>query len=466
MSKATLTGLLVATAAVAIALAVWRSDRPEPVPEVSARTRTGEQTIAFTGDTVVTSRMPVLETDPGFARVVETVRGASLAVTNLELTLFEHPPSGDRAPGAWPIGARAEAEELKRLGFDVITRANNRAGDYGVDGLRQTGAVLDAVGLRDAGVGDDLGQARSALLVGTPVQKVALISVSVSSSPEARATHTRGEIKGRPGVNPLRFTANITVDQKTFETLKASAPALQPDAQTGDAELTLFGRTITRGDRTVIDFAVDRADQEEILEQIAAARRSADIVLLALHSHEPSNQSEQPADFVRRFAQAAIDRGATIVVGHGPHQLRGVEVYGGGVIFHSLGNFLFPFEPLASRDADVFDGGVDLYALALGAVGEQGRRTPSPIDAAAWWESVVAVATFKDGAVTGVRLHPLDLGVELSQERRGTPRAAAPSRSAVILERLARLSAAFGTRISIDGDTGMIDVGGARAGAR
>jgi poly-gamma-glutamate synthesis protein (capsule biosynthesis protein) len=260
----------------------------------------------------------------------------------------------------------------------------------------------------------------------------------------------------------LRFTANITVDQKTFETLKASAPALQPDAQTGEEELRLFGRTIKRGDRTVIELVVDEADQEEILDQVAAARRSTDIVLLALHSHEPSNQSEQPADFVRRFAQAAIDRGATIVVGHGPHQLRGIEVYRGGVIFHSLGNFLFPFEPLASRDADVFDGGVDLYALALGGIEEQGRRTPSPIDAAAWWESVVAVATFTNGALTGVQLHPLDLGVELAPERRGTPRAATPSRSAVILERLARLSAAFDTRIRIEGDTGKIDLGGGR----
>lgn len=462
MSKTTLTGLLAVTAAVAIALALWRSDRRKPAPEVPTGTRNGELTIAFTGDTVVTSRMPVQETDPGFARVVAMVRDASLAVTNLELTLFEHPPSGDRTPGAWPMGARAEAGDLKQLGFDVITRANNRAGDYGVEGFRQTGAVLDSVGLRHAGVGDDLGQARSALKIGTPGQTIALISVSVSSSPESRATHARSEIKGRPGVNPLRFTANITVDQKTFETLKASAPALQPDAHTGEEELRLFGRTIKRGDRTVIELVVDEADQEEILQQVAAARQSSDIVLLALHSHEPSNHSEQPADFVRRFARAAIDRGATIVVGHGPHQLRGIEVYGGGVIFHSLGNFLFPFEPLASRDADVFDGGVDLYALALGGIEEQGRRTPSPIDAAAWWESIVAVATFTHGALTDVRLHPLDLGVELAPERRGTPRAATPSRSAVILARLARLSAAFGTRIRIEGDTGTIDLGGGR----
>ncbi|MBQ7737624.1 MAG: CapA family protein [Oscillospiraceae bacterium] len=40
-------------------------------------------------------------------------------------------------------------------------------------------------------------------------------------------------------------------------------------------------------------------------------------------------------------ARAAIDAGANIVVGHGPHRLQTAETYNGGVIFYSLGNFVF-----------------------------------------------------------------------------------------------------------------------------
>ncbi|MFG3687726.1 CapA family protein [Micromonospora sp. NPDC047740] len=40
-----------------------------------------------------------------------------------------------------------------------------------------------------------------------------------------------------------------------------------------------------------------------------------------------------------RFSHAVIDAGADLVIGHGPHVLRGMEVYRGRLIAYSLGNF-------------------------------------------------------------------------------------------------------------------------------
>ena len=147
-----------------------------------------------------------------------------------------------------------------------------------------------------------------------------------------------------------------------------------------------------------------------------------------------------------------------MIVGHGPHQLRGVEVHRGGIILHSLGNFLFPYEPLASRAADVFDAGVDLYALALGAVDPETSRTPAPLDASAWWERIVALATFENGALRQVRLHPIDLGLDMPLDRRGTPRIASEQRGVAILERLAALSRALDTHVRIEGGVGYVDL--------
>ena len=39
------------------------------------------------------------------------------------------------------------------------------------------------------------------------------------------------------------------------------------------------------------------------------------------------------------FSHAMIDAGASIVIGHGPHVLRGMEFYRGHLIAYSLGNF-------------------------------------------------------------------------------------------------------------------------------
>ncbi|HEU4559224.1 MAG TPA: CapA family protein [Longimicrobium sp.] len=79
------------------------------------------------------------------------------------------------------------------------------------------------------------------------------------------------------------------------------------------------------------------------------------------------------------FARTAIDAGADVVFGHGPHVMRGAEWYRGGLIFYSLGNLLTygPFtlsEPMnrgAIACADLAPGGG-----VLGAEVRSTRQTP------------------------------------------------------------------------------------------
>ncbi len=42
---------------------------------------------------------------------------------------------------------------------------------------------------------------------------------------------------------------------------------------------------------------------------------------------------------LRGFARAVVDAGADLVLGHGPHVLRGMEIYKDRLIAYSLGNF-------------------------------------------------------------------------------------------------------------------------------
>lgn len=53
---------------------------------------------------------------------------------------------------------------------------------------------------------------------------------------------------------------------------------------------------------------------------------------------------KNPPEFIKIFVRKCIDAGATIVVCHGPHVVRGIEVYNSGVIFYGLGNFIFQHE--------------------------------------------------------------------------------------------------------------------------
>ena len=454
MKNATIAALIVA-----IALVAWWQFGPgrvDPSTPLVERGSGKNLTIAATGDSLILRALPRNGRDDAFDRVVRIVQSATLGVTNLEQTLLNEstvPPAPTPAP-RWGYGTARDADSLKRMGFTTVSLANNHTLDYGVDGMKQTLQILDAAGLAHAGAGDDLEQARRPVYTGRPGQVVAVISVATSAAAESRATLTRGEIRGRPGVSPLKYEANVTLDPATFATLKKAAIASRSPST--EDELTLFGKPIKRGERTAVDFVPDEQHVRDVLADITTARSKADVVVLMIHSHEPNNPDPKPAEFVQRFARAAVDAGATLVVGHGPHQLRGIEIYKGAAIFYSLGNFIFDYGAVDARATDLYDSGIDLYRVALGAFDESRARLE--FDAAEWWESVVAVATFEQGVLTSIRLEPIDLGVGLPVEKRGTPRSTSAQTGTRILTRLATLSEPFGTRLQLANGTAVVDV--------
>ena len=94
------------------------------------------------------------------------------------------------------------------------------------------------------------------------------------------------------------------------------------------------------------------------LEQVGVAKAlvrkaasQADLVVVAMHAgaegsgatHVPHGTEtflgENRGDS-RRFAHAVVDAGADLVVGSGPHVIRGMERYHGRLIAYSLGNFV------------------------------------------------------------------------------------------------------------------------------
>jgi poly-gamma-glutamate synthesis protein (capsule biosynthesis protein) len=411
----------------------------------------GPLTLAAAGDIVAATPWPTAGADRDFDAVTAILRGASLAVGNLEEAL-----SGDSPrPGAWPLGTPATARELARVGFTGVALANNHAADGGADGVRDTMQALDRAGVRHSGAGADALTAASAMTFADSARRVAVVSVTTSAADEARATPTRGDILGRPGVNAIVTDAAITADPQTYAALSAMARSTGTGRETA-AGLEVAGRRVQKGETTTVELTARAADVERVLSAIDAARAAADVVVLCVHSHEPANLSLEPAPFVRELAHQAIDRGAALVVGTGPRQLRGVEVYGHGVILYSLGNFAFDLHAIPPQAGDVFDTNVSLMEVAIGAVsGTPSGGLPS-YDEPVWWESVIATATFDGARVRSVRLDPIDLGASRTSADRGVPRIASHAVAQEILTRLATLSEPYGTTIRPDGDAGFV----------
>jgi hypothetical protein len=89
---------------------------------------------------------------------------------------------------------------------------------------------------------------------------------------------------------------------------------------------------------------------DDVRRRVRAAAETHDVVIVTFHAGAEGEAAQrvpqtretfhgEDRGHVRAFAHAAIDAGADVVFGHGPHVLRGIEVRAGRLIAYSLGNF-------------------------------------------------------------------------------------------------------------------------------
>ena len=286
-------------------------------------------TFALTGDAIITRRISVYQ-EPEFTNLIELIRRADAAFTNVEMLFHDFEPwPMHQSGGTYMRAEPALAKELAWAGFDLVSLANNHTGDYGVLGMQLTRRYVREAGLVGAGSGDQQAEAREARFLETANGRVALISVASTFPPHSAASPPRGGVRGRPGLNPLRFTLTRELPREQFERLRTvlresglSVPA------TGD-RFRVFENGFAVGAAPARRSTPDSADLKEIAAVVRNAAQLADFVLVTIHAHEAGQRNSEPAEFLTIFARAMIDAGADLFVGHGPHVLRGIEIYRG-----------------------------------------------------------------------------------------------------------------------------------------
>lgn len=108
-------------------------------------------TLAFGGDVMLGRGVERAGVFP-FGASAHVLREADLAFVNLECPLTERPFQGHKV-----VHLRAKPERaawLAEAGIDVVSVANNHAGDCGAEGLRDTVTTLEGVGISAAGLAD------------------------------------------------------------------------------------------------------------------------------------------------------------------------------------------------------------------------------------------------------------------------------------------------------------------------
>lgn len=422
-------------------------------------------TMAAVGDLIV-SRSLTRGQHPGFGDIVKILQEADVTFGNMEtnifdIRLFQGSPQAEYG-GAYHVSLPALGPDLRAMGFNIVSYANNHSFDWGVEGMRETIRALDQNDIVHAGAGESLAQAGAARFLETARGRAGLVSFAATFTPLSRAADSAGEAPGRAGVNGLRLSRTIIVPPEMLRSLRRIRNALPGFRSGGDdpERVVLAGVTYAAGDEAGYSYEANAGDVVGILRNVRRGKQFSDFCIVANHGHEPGNWSQQPPDYERSFAQSLIDAGADAYVGHGPHQLRGIEIYKGRPIFYSLGNFIFD-DLRTPIGADMFaahdkDPRADTDAEVTADEMTRGYETAPGFLDPVFYESVVTVSRFEQNRLAELLLYPIELGHTKRLADRGIPCLASAPQAKAILERLKRLSEPFGTEITIENDIGYI----------
>jgi poly-gamma-glutamate synthesis protein (capsule biosynthesis protein) len=288
------------------------------------RPRPDELLITAVGDMIISSPANG-RSAPNVQEMYRVLREADVAFGNCEEPVasvgFMYQKTSQMA---WP----EILDDFKASGFTMLSAANNHYMDLGPEALLQGLEESRARGFAIAGAGRNLDEATTAGIRTVKGTRVGLLAFWCNQlQPGGYVDYARAGAN-KPGV------AIISGAQVAVPSDDGTATMLLPQA----ADLAMLDQAIRR------------------------ARAQVDLLLVSFHMHwggvplgggarvsDPGNRRILPADLTdprnrvaegrRLIARAAIDAGADIVIGHGPHVLNGVELYRGKPILHSLGHF-------------------------------------------------------------------------------------------------------------------------------
>jgi poly-gamma-glutamate capsule biosynthesis protein CapA/YwtB (metallophosphatase superfamily) len=436
-------------------------------------------TISGVGDLII-QHPETIRDDPGFQSLVKILKGSDVSFGNMEGVIGDPRdirgyPEG-KPEGSYFLFDPAVAADLKAMGITMVGRANNHTWDWGIEGMNSTDHLLDLAGVVHAGTGMSQGVAREAAYQETPKGRVGLIAMASATSmgshmPSgvwdegvaiAASAPPVGAAPGRPGLNALRITPYVLVNAASMESLRAIR-ATMPNAGGGGGgggqnsnQLSLFGVGYRVSDHTGYTYVPDPSDLEYILANIREAKEDSNFVAVSIHCHQPGDWSTEPADFLITLAHAAIDNGADIFFSHGPHQMRGIEIYKGKPIFYSLGNFFFEESMITPVPQDVWDQ-TRLDPKKMTDAELQGGRFASR--GVEEYQAVIATTKYEHGQASEIRLTPIFLGGPTQRDAdRGVPHLAEGDMAQEILKHMQDLSKPYGTVIEIQQNIGIIHV--------
>jgi poly-gamma-glutamate capsule biosynthesis protein CapA/YwtB (metallophosphatase superfamily) len=286
-----------------------------------------EIVIAAVGDMMIND--PVSNrTLPEAQALYEVIRDADVAFGNCEGTLA----SRGVLRGGLPQTARPEIlDDFKTSGFDMLSLANNHALDLGEVGLLQEIEEAKKRGLTIAGAGRNLDEATTAGVSTVKGQRVGLLAF-LCAPEDFQRPDVMAEFRAQAGKSGIGLITGERVSVPG-----SPIPLLLPQA----SDMRTMTEAVRRA-RAQVDVLMVSFHQHWNVDAPPGADRPQRRQAAPPHTIVPAqldSAGNQVAEGRKLICRSAVDAGADLVVGHGPHVLNGVEMYKGKPILYSLGHF-------------------------------------------------------------------------------------------------------------------------------
>ncbi|OAA83947.1 CapA family protein [Clostridium ljungdahlii] len=417
-------------------------------------------------------------------KIVKKFLEADAVFTNAEFCTPQYttPPAAGRG---FMTSVKPETlDEFVDLNMKLVSFANNHTGDYGWQGVVDTIEAAQERKIIYCGIGHSLEEARAARFLDTAKGRIGVVATGSTRSEVFAASLPGAGIAARPGLNPLRWGQAYVLPDKEFSELQHINKVLGTEASMLEClkvetlpepkpDKFKFGSLfegnlqIERGNYAHVRTFVNEKDRDAILKNISDSSKRSDITIVSIHTHEGTAEnwySPEPAAFIEEFARKAIDAGASAVVGHGAHFLRGVELYKKRPIFYSLGSLFLEFEAGESKIApemyEAYGLGKDALPSDLHCARSQdkdGNFIGFNADRR-YSKHCIAVFDYVEDKLE-FKLLPIDLGLNRKRPLdRGLPVIASNSVGREITKDLNNLSQCYGTRFDYDEEDGTISI--------
>ena len=218
------------------------------------------------------------DVDLPFRNISDILKSTDFNFANMESPIASS--TANQIVGGHSLIFGAPAGYIKGLtdyNFKILNLANNHSSDLGLLGINDTKNILDNLGIKHEGTGDNLDEAWKPAIVNTNGITICFIGASFAS--------------------------------------------------------------VNDGGKTTNNYVARIEDTTHLQSAIATAKSECDFVVVTMHAGVEYTRTPNSAQI--KFARAAIDDGADIVIGAHPHWVQTIEKYQGKYIFYSLGNFIF-----------------------------------------------------------------------------------------------------------------------------